>query len=779
MAERPLSDVTALELTTGVAGPYAGKLLAILGARVLKVEPPGGDPCRQEPPLVGGESAFFNWLNADKRGLQFPLDDARLEALAGAATIVLHDAHGEEADALEARLVAANPAAVVVSITPYGRWGPRAAWQASPLTEWATSGYHYIAGDPAREPLALPGYQAEFHAGLHAAVGALGGLWHATGTGQGQRIEVSHQEACLSDHSWLIGWWTHQGKVQTRTGSLFVPCADGWIFLFNLVPYPNLFVLMERFDLLEDTELLNPLNYMHRFAQDVLPVFMAWAATRTKQEIYHACQELRIAATPVQTMKDVAEHAQLHARQWFTEVEAGGQRFQAPGFPFAFTGTPCETTGRAPAPGADNARIAELGAAAPTTLPRANTPFGLDRSLPLAGVRLIEVTANWAGPIGGRHLADLGADVIKIELATKPATRALAYIADDMWPRHYHRSAYFNKLNRNKRAICLDLSKPEGKRVFLDLVKHADAVLENNSARVMTNLGLNYEALAQVNPRLVMVSMAGFGGTGPEKDYSAYGSNIETMSGLASVLGYDDRQYFGTGTFYADPVTGNHGAVALLAALHQARRSGRGQWVDMSLLEAAVPFFAQQFLTYTVTGDIPGPKGNDAWGNLYEAVVPSFGRDCWLAVTLRDEADVAKAGAALGVALDPADRPGIDAAVRAFAAARDHITAADALQAEGVAAAPVMPNWQLFMDNHLNDRDFFVRVRHADAGTQWFSGFPWRFERTPARVRMAAPMFAEHNREVFGTLLGMSEEEIRAIYEAGATADVPQFAGGL
>src|SRR5262249_41564272 len=150
----------------------------------------------------------------------------------------------------------------------------------------------------------------------------------------------------------------------------------------------------------------------------------------------------------------------------------------------------------------------------------------------------------------------------------------------------------------------------------------ADAVLENNAARVMAQLGLDYQALSAANPGIVMCSMSGYGNTGPERSYSAYGSNIETASGLASLMGYGDGTFFGTGSFYADPVTGNHGSVALLAGLHARRRTGRGQWIDMALLEAVAPFFAQPFLEYTVTGEVPTPQGN-AWGTSIQEVVPT------------------------------------------------------------------------------------------------------------------------------------------------------------
>lgn len=791
MAEGALDDVVVLELAAGTAGPYCGKLLADFGAQVIKVEPEGGDPARAAAPLVAGESAYFAWLNGNKLGATLALDDPRLEALASHADVVIHDARGAAAGSLDARLVAANPAAVVLSLTPYGRSGGRAGWQAAPLTEWATGGFHYIAGDPARSPLALPGPQAEYHAGLHAGIAALAGLWHSRQTGEGQCVEISHQEATLSNHAWLTTTWTHTGTVQARSGSLFARCADGYVYLFHLVPYPNLFVLMERFDLLADEDLQLPTSWQARFGE-VFEAFAAWAATRTKQEVYHACQELRIAASPVATMADVAASAQLAARQWYGEVRAGGRTFKAPGFPYRLTVTPNSLRRPAPRFGEHTALVTAPGFAwANAGAPRPTPPSAGTVRGPLTGVRVIEVTANWAGPCAGRDLADLGAEVIKIELVTKPATRSFAWLNDDFtWPRHYDRSGYFNKLNRNKKAICLDLAKPLGKQTFLSLVDHADVVIENNAVRVMGNLGLSYAVLGARNPRLVMCSLSGFGSDGPEAHYSAYGSNIETLSGLSSLLGYGPGEYFATGSYYADPATGNHAAIAIMAALHARRRSGRGQWIDMSLLEAVAPFFAASFLEYTTTGVVPEPVANRSRDLCPHNVYPAAGRDCWLAVAVRDETDFAALCRVTGFAPRPAElAPGgvaarrareaeIDAAIARWAAPLDHNEAARRLQAAGVPGAPVMANWELFTDNHLNDRGFFVRTRHEEAGTLSYPGFPWRFEKTPASLRLAGPMFAEHNREVFGGLLGLAAAEIRALYDANVTADEPNFAAG-
>lgn len=784
-----IEDVVVLELSTGVAGAYCARLLSDLGAQVVKVEPDGGEALRSEPPLVDGESAFFAWLNAGKYSAVLRLEDARLDPLLQRADIIIHSELGDSADMLEARITRLNPAAVILSVSPYGRSGERSGWQTTEFTEYATGGYHYYGGDPEREPIALHGHQASFHAGLHSAFGVLAALWHARGTGQGQCVEVSHQEAMLTDQAWLTTIWTHTGEVQRRTGSMFVECADGYVYLFHLVPHPNLFILMERFDLLADETLHEPLNWVERF-DEVLEAFSAWAITRKKQEIYHAAQELRVAVSPVNTMADLVASPQLKAREWFGSVKVADETFIAPGFPFHPQETPCAVQFPAPSLGEHTDAVLDpafewANADVATETSPGPHPAGAG---PLHGVRVIEVTAHWAGPAAGRHLADAGAEVIKIELETKPATRALIYVGGDLWPEHYHRSGYFHEHNRNKKAVCLDLSKPTGKAVFLDLVKTADVVLENNSVRVMAQLGLAWDTLREVNPRLVMCSLSGYGHSGPERNYSAYGSNIETASGLASVLGYGPGENFGTGTFYADPVTGTHASVAVMAALHHVRRTGQGQWIDVALLEAVLPFFAQPLLHFTTTGEVPEPRGNASLTMAPQGVYASAGTDCWLALSCRDDEDFRSlcqvigapdlASESTGLEWRRANSDRINEAIAAWSIERDHLAASEALQAAGVPASPVLANWEIASDNHLHDRGFFVPVRNPKAGTHFFPGFVWRFEKTPSRIWRPGPLFAEHNHEIFAGLLGLSDGEIQRLYDEGATADVPVYADG-
>jgi crotonobetainyl-CoA:carnitine CoA-transferase CaiB-like acyl-CoA transferase len=402
---------------------------------------------------------------------------------------------------------------------------------------------------------------------------------------------------------------------------------------------------------------------------------------------------------------------------------------------------------------------------------------------------VVEVTTNWAGPAAGRYLADLGADVVKVEWATRPATRVLFWAGpggQDAQRQGHNRSLYFNELNRNKRAVCVDLSLPEGREVFLELVRAADVLIENNSARVMPKLGLGWDDLRPVNPRLVMVSMSGYGATGPHRDWVAYGANIEATSGLNAVTGYDDGAIHRSGLFYADPVSGVHGAVAVLAALERVRRSGEGQFVDLALNECGAAFCAEFLLRHELTGEPPGPLGNRDERFAPQGVYATVGADHWLAVCCQSDAAWPALAEAIGrpdLAADPdlvalagrqARHDELDVALMVWASQREHYEAAWALQRAGVSAAPVLANWQMEADPHLHARGVFQRVAHPVVGVYPTTTGPWRFARTPARLDRPAPLFAEHNRQVLAEA-GLSEAQIASLYAVGVTADEPEI----
>jgi crotonobetainyl-CoA:carnitine CoA-transferase CaiB-like acyl-CoA transferase len=790
-----LEGVFVVDISDGVAGAYASKLLADLGAEVVKVEPPAGDSLRRMGPFPREgpdpeRSGLFLHLNANKRGVVLDLESdgrGRLDSLLRRADVLIHSSRRVDVSRLALdydSLSRLNPRLVVASVTPFGLSGPYADWHSNEIVEWAMGGYMYFGGEPERHPLLVPGHQAALHAGTHAAIGALAGLTYAGLTGLGQQAEVSHLESMLLAHAWLTVSWTHEGTVMKRTPSSLVRCLDGFVGFFAAVRSDNFFLLIDRFDLMEKPEYATPMQRI-RLIQELMPLLREWCATQKAADVQAKAQELRIACTYIVNVADLVEEPQMKAREWFLTVEhtkAGA--LVHPGFPYKLSDTPCAIRRPAPMLGEHTDEVLRE----PTGQPAAVAAGGsVAPELPLSGLKVVEVTANWAGPLACRNLGDLGAEVVKVEWATRPATRAGRWPGGFRAKQFYNRSGYFNKLNRNKMDVCLDLSVPEGKEAFLKLIEWADVLVENNSARVLPNLGLGYDVLSEVNPRLIMVAMAGFGATGPYRDFVAYGANIELSCGLVSLNGYGPGEYANTSSFYADPVAGNHGTVAVLAALEHRRRSGRGQFVDMSLNEGAAGMLCEAIMDYAMNGVVRGPLGARSLVHAPQGVYACWGEDSWLALTVRDEQEWRALCSVIGRE-DLAARPGladaggrmrahdeIDEAIGAWSKEMDHRQAARALQAAGVPAGPVLANWEIATDEHLSERGFFVSVKHPEAGVLPYPGFAWKLSRSPARVRRHAPMFAEHNDDVFREILGLDDGEVERLFESGATTTEPQY----
>jgi crotonobetainyl-CoA:carnitine CoA-transferase CaiB-like acyl-CoA transferase len=810
-----LAGLRVLDLAGGVAGGYCSKLLADLGADVILVEPPDGDVSRRLGPFPGDQpdaerSGIFLYLHAGKRSVAVdrscPEGAALVHQLVRAADVLLTSEQPEAlaAAGLDPESISRDlPALVHVSLTHYGVTGPYRHWSGDEITDYAMGGYLAFGGDPEREPLMVPGYQAQQHAGMQGALAALSALAERDRSGRGQFVDVSAVESMLSAHSWTSVAWSHEGQVMGRTPTDLIRCADGWVF-FMLTNLEGLAVLIERPDLLDDPRFSTVLSRLqHRDA--LQEIVSGWCAGQTMEAIYRLGQELRVAVTPVHTVRDLSRSAQLDARDWFRTVQhplAG--EVCLPGAPYRLTATPIAPARPAPLldqhgdtirrdgwgpeerdPGHDRPTRQDPADTAPVVPATWNTP-ATTAALPLTGLRVLELTANWAGPLAGRYLADLGAEVIKVESPRRPATRGLHYAGGDGRTRPYNRSGYFNKLNRNKLGIALDLSMPQGRDVFLRLVARADVVIENNSARVLTNLGLAYDDLRRVKPDIILCSMSGFGGSGPERDYVAYGSNIETVCGLSALMGYhDDPTPHRTGSYYADPVAGAHGAVAVLAALRHRDRTGQGQWIDLSLLESAAALFGEALMDWSINQRVPPPRGNRHPRYAPQGVYPSAGADSWLALTVRtdtewqalcgvlDRPDLSGDRALADAAGRRAQHDRLDAVIGEWSRGLDHYDAARRLQALGVPAAPVLANWELLSDPHLHARGFYVPVPHPEVGVLPFPGMPWRFSRTPAAVRGGAPCFAEHNALVFRQVLGLTEEQIAELYATEVTADEP------
>ena len=655
----------------------------------------------------------------------------------------------------------------------FGRSGPYAGWASSDLVTWAMGGYLYFTGSPDREPIWVPGPQAQFHAGSHAAFAALVGLHERERSGRGQAVEIADLDATLTAHAWLVSSWAACGQLLARQPMDLIRCADGWVYVMRIVPKDELFVMIERPDL-GDENLTVDIPTWNANIPRIFEAVQEWALDKTVAEVVELGQLLRVAVTPIVDSAGVLVDEQLEARDWW---EREGD-IAYPGQPYRFTATPSARRGPAPAVGEHTDAPPAVSFTPPTD------PVATE--LPLAGLRVLEVTTNWAGPVAGRFLADLGADNLKVEWATRPATRALIWPGPygDLQRQAHHRAMYFYEMNRNRRGVCIDLGKPDGREAFLELAKWADVVLENNSARVMPNLGLSYEDIKAVNPSVIMVSMSGYGADGPHRDWVAYGANIETTSSMTSTCGYPDGQLSRTTLFYADPVSGNYAAVAIMAALRHRARTGEGQWIDMSLNECGVTYCAEALLDYQRTGEMRPPMANRDPLVAPQGVYRCIGTDNWVALTVRsaDEwravaeligrPDLAADESLADLATRHARHDELDAAISAWTADLEQYEVAEALQARGVPAGPVLANWQVLADPHIFERGMYETIVHPVVGAYPTTTWPWRFERTPASIRRPAPLFAQHNREVLREA-GLTDDHIEALYASGTTADEP------
>ncbi len=781
VARGALEELVVVDLTTGLSGAYAGKLLADLGARVMMLEPPGGSPLRSRPPLApDGSSAMFVHLSGGKESVIPEDSDAErvVAGLAWSADVVLVDGTSP----WQSLLPSPSPEHIVeIDVSPWGRTGPYTGWRGSDIAVWAMGGYLYFTGSPDREPLYLPGGQAELHAGAHAAFAALVGVHERRRSKLGQRVEVSHLESVLTAHAWLVSSWAACGMLLPRVPTDLIRASDGWFYSMQIVPYPDLFMMIERPEMGEEG-LTDDLVKWHENIPRIFDAVAEWAKDKTVEEIIEFAQALRIAMTPVLDTRGVSEDPQMAARSWWERAD--GDTLTFPGQPFHLSATPARRRGPAP-PAGDDTAAAVASLSTPNRVP-ARPVASWVAEPPLKDLKVVEVTANWAGPVCGRFFADLGADVIKVEWPVRPATRALFWVGptQDFQRQPHHRAMYFNEMNRNKRDVALDLSREEGKEVLLDLVRQCDVLIENNSARVMPNLGLGWEQLHQVNPRLIMVSMSGYGVDGPRQNWSAYGSNIETTTGLTSVTGYPDGVLSRTTLYYADPIAGILGAVAAMAALEHRRRTGEGQWIEMALNECGAAFMAEPLLDYLANGVVRKPMANRDPRFAPQGVYANAGTDHWVAICVQSDQDWIELASAMGrpdLANDHelatvggrwARHDELDKEIGAWTATLEQYEVAWELQRRGVSAAPVLANWQVLPDPHIHHRSFYQSIEHPVVGVYPTSTWPWKFSRTPGRLERPGPLFGEHNRQILDAL-GYDEARVAQLYERGVTCDEP------
>lgn len=803
-----LDDVVVIDLSHGVAGPYCTRLLAGLGAVVIKIEDPvEGDVARRWEPLLAGpndsldRSALFHHLNANKRSVALNIGspegrDLLKQLIRNAQAVVENFAPGVVASLGIGYPVLAkeNPSLVMTSITSFGQQGPYRDYVSTDLVELAMGGMLFTCGDPKRTPLKIGGMQAGYLAGLNAAVATLTALLRAETTGVGEWIDVSIIESVVSSLEATTVSYSRSGTIRRRQGNrhgrsypmTILPCKDGYVgvMLGSDADWELFSQLAGAGELLEPRFKRGEDRF--RFADEIDAILQPHLSRHTREELFHWAQELRLPFSIVLTPDELLNDPQHRARSFFTIVEhpIAGEVLQV-GPPFRMEATPWQSA-RAPLLGEHTSQVldehlqkrargegasfahSECPDAFPDIVPGyIGASFGQDDSrhfrvdgLP-EGVRILDLTSVWAGPLCTRVLADLGAEVIKIESPTRPdGTRG--------------NPGYFSWLNRGKLGVTLDLNFPPARDCFKRLVAHCDVVVENFSPRVMKNFQLDYPTLKEIKPDIIMLSMPAYGSSGPYQNYVAYGPGLEASSGLAALTGYSGGPPMLSGSAYGDPVAGLHGAVAVLAALRCRNRFGIGQWIDLSQREALSQMFGEAFVA-AAKGENPRRLGNRHVSWTPHGCYRCLGRDRWIAIAVRSASEWTRLCQVMGkswMVKDPrfADARSrkehedeLDREIESWTSHQDCRDAMQALQKARIPAGVVMDASDLANDPHLAERGFFLRGVDAEGAECVFPGLPWKTLSTQSLPLGPAPRLGEHNSRVLGGLLGLSAEDIEEL----------------
>jgi crotonobetainyl-CoA:carnitine CoA-transferase CaiB-like acyl-CoA transferase len=408
--------------------------------------------------------------------------------------------------------------------------------------------------------------------------------------------------------------------------------------------------------------------------------------------------------------------------------------------------------------------------------------------LPLTGTRVIDLAQVFAGPACTRILSDLGADVIRFESAARmDVTRNLIITDNDGLDHHWLRASYFIVRNAGKREMVLDLNKEEGREIIRKLVAGADVVVESFTPRVMANFGLGYEAMKTIKPDIIMISLSGYGQNGPMRDYGAYGMGLEPASGISSITGYKGGPPMRSGLSFTDPYSGFLGAGAVLTALNYRRRTGKGQYIDLSEQEAAIPIMGAALLEYQMTGRMPERIGDRSEHAAPQGCYRCSGDDRWAVISCTSDAEFGRMASAMGNAewITDARFAGVlarhehhdelDAAITEWTSQRDHYDVMHTLQRAGVKAAAVLDGKEILHDPQFKARGHFDVIDQPAVGKRPVQRHvAAKFGRFVAKPRRAAPTLGEHNEEVLQEL-GYSDEAITKLKEDGVIADMPNL----
>ena len=852
-----LADLRVLDLSTPLA-EATGRILADLGAEVIKIEPPGGCEARFAPPFIcapvacapaargthertmsataagdgrrpmpgSGDtesSLFWRAWGQGKKSVVLDLDSAgdreKFLALVDTADILIEsftpgvmDAKGLGSAALRAR----NPMLLYVSVSPFGQTGPYAKTPATDLTLAAAGGLLNMTGEGDRPPVPV-GLPETAHLGsTQAAADVLMALHARSRCGQGQHLDTSIQAAVL----WSLMYVTDfaaigQDPPQTgedrarRKGTmeivpgLYLPsveaCKDGFIAMVLVLAAQGAFSfnaamkwLGEQGGLDADLMKVDWMTWIQQIQAGTLSVedgnravsqLLAKFRTMTKAEIQHEAVKQKWLFSPIYLAPDLLADPQLLAREFWIE-QAG---VKVPG-PFAkLSATPIRYARPAPKLGQDQALVAStarrpsLPARPLETTPGARARIAPRREI-FEGLKVADFSWIAAGPLISKDLANLGATVLRVE--TEKRVDTLRFLPPWIGPPGTTTGHTAANMNQSKLGVAIDFTTPKGLEVAHRMAAWADVVVENFTPGTAERLGLGYDTLRKINPSVVMLYTCMRGQTGPERKHTGFGIHGASLGGFIGVTGWKDRKPNMPWGAYTDFISPRFALSALCAALHHRDRTGEGQVIDVSQIEASIHYLAPAILDYQVTGRVLDRAGHDSEWGCPHGVYRTRENERFIALETRTSEQwralcgaipelAAFAARAGGASLDDVDariarRAELDAILVAWASTQGCFEAAELLRQAGVPAYVPLRAIDFHGDPQLAARQFFIELTHSGFGKSTFDGAVTTFSDMPARPRHAGPLIGEHTYEVLRDVLGYAEDEIADMAAAGA-----------
>jgi crotonobetainyl-CoA:carnitine CoA-transferase CaiB-like acyl-CoA transferase len=826
--EGALSAYRALDLTDE-KGFLCGKILADLGADVIKVEKPGGDPSRNLGPFYhdepDSEKSLLWWAyNTSKRGITLDLTTRagrqKFLGLVKKSDFVIESFTPGYLSGLGLsyeELSSINPGIILVSISGFGQDGPYARYKAPDIVCMAMSGYMNLLGDPDRPPLRISIPQAYLHASNDAATGALIALWYREMTGLGQWVDVSAQECmaweCFSNHIYWDWRKINPTRVEAGNASLtpgqtplpvIFPCKDGYVLFTPTLGqqghWTRTFVeWMEEEDMAND--LLREFDWeMSATAVADLPEeerqqfreqlrekslairesFLPFIMAKTRRELFEQSVAKGFMLAPVNSVHEVLDDIHFQSRGFWQTVEHAevSDRITYPGAPFVAAGIPYQIRKRAPLIGEHNHEILyeELEISEDRiTAPEAGT---INSTEVFKGLRVIDMTWVTVGPRAVRYFADHGATVVKIEAPERPDIgRAVPPFKDEIpGP---DRSGWFALYNVNKLGMSVNLNKPEALALVRQLIQWADVFIESYRPGTMKRLGLDYDSVKGLNPRLIYASTSQFGQTGPYRYFGGYGHHAAAMTGFDDLTGWPDRPPNGVFWAYTDHIAPQYLVSAIILALLQRQKTGKGQYIDQSQNEAALQFLAPAILDYTINGRKITRDGNrdprTAPHNAYRCA----GDDRWCVIAVYTDEEWQSLCRVIGQKKLIQDRrfatlksrkeneAELDKLIEEWTCKLPAEIVMSRLQQAGVAAGVVARAEDVHCDPQFRLRRHFLTYDHPIIGLHDVDALPSRLSKTPARQYLREPCLGEHNAHVCTEILGMPDEEFVSLVQSG------------